>query len=193
PNSFSVAVKTNSAPFFLATPSNRTVAPLVALTITNTASDNDLPPNNLSYSLLNPPSGATITNGIIRWTPSPAQDFTTNAITSVVTDDGIPPFSATNSFIIGVNDSPLLSVSSSALVLEGCPPTNNAADPGETVTMLFALRNTGLGSTINLVATLLETNGVVAPSSPQTYGVVGASGVTVTQSFTFTASGSCDG
>src|SRR5206468_1472716 len=47
--------------------------------------------------------------------------------------------------------------------------------------------NTGLGSTFNLVATLLEIGGVIAPGAPQTYGVVVAGGGAVTQAFTFTA------
>jgi len=169
-NSFSVTVKTNSPPFFLATPANRSVLPLAALTITNTAGDNDLPPNNLTYALLNPPDGVTLTNGIIYWTPSSGQNHSTNLITTTVTDDGIPPFSATNSFTIIVSDSPVIVLNSSALVLESCPPTNNAVDPGETVTILYTLKNSGLGNTTNLVVTLLETNGVIAPSGPQNYG-----------------------
>jgi len=74
--------------------------------------------------------------------------------------------SATNSFTVFVNSDPVVVLDSTSLVVEGCTPTNNAIDPGETVTMLFSLKNTGLGNTTNLVVTLLQTNGVVSPSAP---------------------------
>src|SRR5207237_6259162 len=61
---------------------------------------------------------------------------------------------------------------SSALTVETCAPTNNAIDPGETVTMLFGLKDIGSGNTTNLVATLLPTNGIVSPSAPQNYGAL---------------------
>src|SRR5208283_4081775 len=63
----------------------------------------------------------------------------------------------------------------------------------ETVTVLFALKNTGVANTTNLVVTLLPTNGVTAPSAPQAYGVVVAGGAAASQPFTFTALGTCGG
>ena len=86
---------------------------------------------------------------------------------------------------------PLLASDSTILVSESCLPTNNAIDPGEAVTVLFALKNLGPGNTTNLVATLLPTNGVISPSGPQTYGSVVASGAAVSRPFTFTAAGIC--
>ena len=70
-------------------------------------------------------------------------------------------------------------------------PTNGAIDVGETVTVVFYLRNAGNVGTANLVATLLATNGVVPvfPNSPQTYGSLLPSGFPVGSNFTFTASG----
>src|SRR5262249_22980346 len=47
--------------------------------------------------------------------------------------------------------------------------------------------------TTNLVATLLPTNGVSLPSGPQNYGALLAGGASVSQPFTFTASGNCGG
>ena len=79
------------------------------------------------------------------------------------------------------------------MVAEGFVPTNNAIDPNETVTVLFALKNVGAANTTNLVVTLLPTNGVTAPSGPQTYGVLVAGGAAVSQPFTFTALGTCGG
>ncbi len=60
-------------------------------------------PRTLSYSLLDPPKGATIdTNGIITWSPGAAAVPRTNMITTVLTDNGIPPLYETNSFTVVV-------------------------------------------------------------------------------------------
>ena len=59
------------------------------------------------------------------------------------------------------------------------------------MTVLFDLKATGTNNTVNLVATLLATNGTVAPSGPQSYGVLVAGGAAVGQPFTFTANGTC--
>lgn len=84
---------------------NYTVAELATLEVTNAATDIDLPPDNLSYTLLSSPSGAAIDgDGVITWTPSLSQGPSTNTITTVVIDDGVPPQSATNSFLIFVRD-----------------------------------------------------------------------------------------
>ena len=75
------------------------------------------------------------------------------------------------------------------LVSEGCPTSNSAIDPGELVTVSFSLHNPGPAMT-DLVATLLPTGGVIAPSGPESYGAVAADG-TVARDFSFTASGTC--
>jgi uncharacterized repeat protein (TIGR01451 family) len=86
---------------------------------------------------------------------------------------------------------PALTLDSTALVAEGCSTPNNAIDPGETVTVNFALKNVGSSPTTNLVATLLATNGVTLPSAPQAFGALAAGGAAVTRPFAFTAAGSC--
>jgi hypothetical protein len=69
------------------------------------ATDAGVPSQKLSYSLLNGPSGATIDDaGLLNWTPSEAQGPSTNEVTIVITDDGSPSLSATNSFRIIVNE-----------------------------------------------------------------------------------------
>ena len=177
---------------------NLTIAPLANLIVTNTAIDSDVPTNALTYALTGP-AGATIdTNGIITWTPTLGQDLTTNVFTTVVTDfcpgaTNALHLSATNSFTVVVNSQSALVMDSTALLAEGCLPTNNAVDPGETVTMQFALRNTGVVNTTNLVATLLASGGVTLPSAPQNYGSLLGGGPAVPQPFTFTAAGSCGG
>ena len=94
----------NTAPV-LPTQSNRTIAALTPLSVNNAASDLDLPPQLLLYQLIAPPAGAAIdVNGVITWTPSAAQALTTNLITTVVTDNGSPALSSTNSFQVMVTN-----------------------------------------------------------------------------------------
>jgi hypothetical protein len=190
----------NNAPT-LPAQSNRTIA-FTTLTVTNTATDTNIPAATLTYLLTvtnaaGIVTNATIsTNGIITWTATSAQDQTTNVFTTIVSNFNAiavnaQRLSATNSFTVMVNGKPVIVTNSTSLVAETCVPTNNAIDPGETVTVLFSLKNTGLVSTTNLVATLLETNGVSSPSAPQTYGVLVGGGAPVGQTFTFTANAAC--
>lgn len=88
---------------------------------------------------------------------------------------------------------PYVSPAGATLLAEGCPATNGVVDPGEVVTINFGLQDVGTALTTNLVATLLATNGVVAPSATQTYGALAAGGAVVNRAFSFMASGSCGG
>jgi hypothetical protein len=84
--------------------STKTIAVLATITMTNTATDSDIPVNTLTYVLTTAPAGATIsTNGVITWTPSTAPS--TNTITTMVTDFNpwavnAQHLSATNSFTV---------------------------------------------------------------------------------------------
>src|SRR5207248_980491 len=95
---------------FLPAQTNRTINELTTLTVTNTDTDSDIPPNSLSYSLSISSSGGPVHNanisaqGIITWTPTEAQGPSTNTLTTIVTDNGSPPLSATNTFIVVVNE-----------------------------------------------------------------------------------------
>src|SRR5204863_196339 len=104
-NSFTVTVnEVNTAPV-LTGQTNRTINELTTLTVTNTATDGDLPANILAYQLVSPPTGASISaSGVISWTPSEAQGPSTNTFTTIVTDNGAPALSATNSFTVTVNE-----------------------------------------------------------------------------------------
>src|SRR6185436_12548409 len=84
---------------------------------------------------------------------------------------------------------PVISTETATIVSETC--TNAAIDPNETVTLNFALKNVGLADTVNLVATLVETGGIINASSPQTYGALTAGGGSVSRSFTFTVTNPC--
>ena len=92
----------NTAPV-LPQPNDRTITEGNLLIVTNTATDAQSPPQVLAYTLLNQPAGATIdTNGVIRWQPSESQGPGNYTITTVVTDNGTPPMSDTNSFKVTV-------------------------------------------------------------------------------------------
>ncbi|HWW00693.1 MAG TPA: Calx-beta domain-containing protein [Candidatus Acidoferrum sp.] len=84
-------------------------------------------------------------------------------------------------------DGSLIVPAGTALLSESFSPPNGSIDPGETVTILFAFRNSAGTNTVNLVATLLATNGITSPSGPQTYGVLAVHGPSVSRPFTFTA------
>src|SRR4029077_5446294 len=95
----------NNPPTFTSTPPNRTINELTSLSVTNPATDPDLPPQTITYQLLSPPAGATIdSNAVITWTPSEAQGPGTYTIRTVATDNGSPPKSVTNSFTVTVNE-----------------------------------------------------------------------------------------
>src|SRR5262249_18290443 len=95
-NNITVTVnEVNSAPV-LPPSTNYTINELTMLTVTNTATDSDIPANVLSYSLVAPPAHASIdTNGIITFTPDEAQGPGVYPLTTVVTDNGTPNLSAT--------------------------------------------------------------------------------------------------
>ena len=60
-------------------------------------------------------------NGVITWTPTEAQGPGTNVFETVVTDNGVPALSATNSFTVTVletNTAPVLGVVSNQTVVE---------------------------------------------------------------------------
>ena len=90
------------------------------------------------------------------------------------------------------NDGSLISAAGASLISES-GPVNGVIDPGEQVTLWFALRDTVGVNTTNLVATLLSGNGVAAPSGPQSYGALQVGGASVSRQFTFTASGTNGG
>src|SRR5437762_6492925 len=70
-NSFTATVNDVNSPPVLADQADRTIAELTTLKVTNTAADEDLPANVLTYQLVSPPTGASIdSSGVITWTPN---------------------------------------------------------------------------------------------------------------------------
>ncbi|HEX7860004.1 MAG TPA: putative Ig domain-containing protein [Verrucomicrobiae bacterium] len=104
-NSFTIIVReVNSAPT-LGTVSNRNLDEATDLNLPNPATDSDLPANALTYVLTEGPTNATISaTGTISWTPTETQGPGTFVFTTVVTDNGAPVRSATNSFTITVTE-----------------------------------------------------------------------------------------
>lgn len=108
---FAVIVIATNTPPMLAAIADRTIHALMTLTITNSASDPDVG-ETLSFSLdAGAPSGANIgaANGVFVWTPDESQ-IGTHDITVRVTDNGVPPLSATQSFVIVVEPRPVLTI-----------------------------------------------------------------------------------
>ena len=87
---------------------------------------------------------------------------------------------------------PVIVAAGASFLTESCPPGNGELDPAERVTLGVQLRNTGPAPSASLVATLLEADGVAAPTAPASYGRI-ASGQTVSQPFTFTVARPCGG
>jgi hypothetical protein len=103
---FSVTVsEVNNAPTFAAV-ADRTVNEGSALSFTIAASDQDLPANTLTYSLVSAPSGASINaaSGLFSWTPTEAQGPSTNQITVRVADNGAPSLNTVTNFTVIVNE-----------------------------------------------------------------------------------------
>jgi len=177
---------TNTLPVWLITSlPPQTLNELTTLLVTNTANDSDLPPQTLTYTVtmlvdtnvmiangwpLNyattNPSPVVNNNGVITWTPGEAQGPGVYIITAVVTDNGVPPLSATNSFIVTVNETnlpPVLNLPPDTNIVEFVAFTAQATatDPDLPPNPLtFALVNgpAGLTVTTNGVITWTPTN-----------------------------------
>ena len=98
-NNTNLVISGNSLVFDYSPP-DRPVIANTLMTVTNSAHAISGATNALTYQLVSPPSGATISsNGVITWTPSSAQAAQTNPIITLVSDGSS---SATNSFKVTV-------------------------------------------------------------------------------------------
>jgi hypothetical protein len=174
-NSFTVTVnEVNTAPALPSQP-DRTLVGLKTLTVTNTASDDDIPANALSYSLTttrlednSPVPNASIgANGIITWTPTVDQLGSTNRFITIVTDNSA---GATNSFTVilrHANTTPALPVVPTQMVYELTPlaVTNSATTSSPDATLSYSLVSPPSGMSI-------DASGVIrwTPDSAQSPG-----------------------
>ena len=131
--SFNVTVlKTNHPPVFLPA-SNYLAQVLIPLRVTNVVTDPDIPTNHITFGLMGAaPKGTRINKftGLVIWTPSRAQARSTNSISVVATDNGLPALSATNTFQVMVED--YLELSLGRLVIRA----------GQTGSVLITVTNT---------------------------------------------------
>lgn len=108
---FQITVTESNQPPALAAISDRTIHAGSLVSITNTATDADLPANVLSFALEPgaPPTAAIGSgDGIFMWQTDETHAGTTNSITVRVTDDGVPPLSDTKSLQIAVLERPTI-------------------------------------------------------------------------------------
>jgi hypothetical protein len=94
----------NNPPVLAAIP-NQTIAVGTSLVITNRATDPDSPPQVLTFSLgAGAPTNATINpaTGVFNWRTATAAQLGTNIFTVIVTDNGQPQLSASQSFSVVV-------------------------------------------------------------------------------------------
>ena len=97
-----VVVKSNTAPV-LSPIANFTINDGDLLNFTCTAADLDCPPNAVTFTLASgAPAGAAINpvSGLLTWTPTAWQAPSTNLISIIATDNGVPPLSATQQFTV---------------------------------------------------------------------------------------------
>jgi hypothetical protein len=107
-------------------PSNQVVSVGGYFSITNAATNSN-PAAVMTYTLLEAPSGAVITNDVITW-PSAGPAGLAARFTTLVTDDSIPPVSATNTFTVFVSPFPSITnvtVTATNTVIGWTAPTND--------------------------------------------------------------------
>jgi uncharacterized repeat protein (TIGR01451 family) len=124
----------------------------------------------------------------------PATGLYTNVAS--VTNASTDPVSTNNSaslVITAVNPQPNIIVAGATLLPGGLTSANGAINPGETVSVSFVMTNNGSAGTSNVVATLLSSNGVTPLSGSQSYGALLPGGVSRSNTFTFSASGTNGG
>jgi hypothetical protein len=164
-----------NSPPVLAPIANKTVFEGELLSFTATATDSNLPAQQLTWSLESgAPAGAIIgaNDGAFGWIPTEAQGGTNYNISVRVADNGSPSLSATQSFAVTVlktNNVPTLSIPGDGVVNEGALFTFTAVAtdsdlPAQQLT--FSLEPTGLPTG----AAIGATDGVFAWTPSETDG-----------------------
>ncbi len=108
------------------------------LSFTVTATDDDDPPQQLTFSVVGAPAGVTLDahTGAFSWTPTEAQGPGVYTMTVWVTDDGVPRRSDAETFRVTVNEV------NSAPTLE--PIADATVDEGQTLAFTVAAADTDL-------------------------------------------------
>jgi uncharacterized repeat protein (TIGR01451 family) len=155
-------------------------------------------------------AGAVVSNNAIDWpatsvssgssyiisnvikAPTLLAGVRTDSLFSTISVFGQPGDPNTNNNVVTLQtiaEPPTVTVTpAGAILLSGNVQQNDGSvHPGETVTVQFALQNTGTVPTTNLVATLQDSGGVTLASGPQTYGVLSPGAPPTSEQFSFTA------
>lgn len=78
------------------------------LSITNTVTDPGQAGSQISVSVVGSPPGVVAkvvgTNIIVRWTPNAFQAGTTNIVQLVISNNGVPPLTTTQTFLVSIGD-----------------------------------------------------------------------------------------
>ncbi len=173
---FSIVINEINTPPVLTLPPDTVTSELVALSLSATATDSDIPTNALRYSLVSGPEGLTVSPaGAIAWTPTEAQGSNVHLVEISVTDTNAhavnaKELSVTNSFSITVNEvnvAPVLVPPPDQIVLEetSLSLTNSVIDsdlPPNAFT--FELLSAPTGMTIN------SANGVITWTPTESQG-----------------------
>ncbi len=146
----------NLAPVLTAIPA-QTIPETQPWTYQLVASDADLPANTLSYTLLSPPTGMTVTGsgGLISWTPTQAQGPNTYNVTVLVSDNGSPSRSATRTLTVSVTEMTTNVVD----LVSGIAVTNTTRYTNGIVADIYRLNVTGTPSKLLFEAFNLSGDG----------------------------------
>ncbi len=157
-NADAVTFVTSNLPPVIAPVANRVTPPDSSVSLQVMAAD----PNGdrLVYSLASSPATAVInpTNGVFHWLPTRALAETTNYVTVVVTDNGLPPLATNQTFALIVQDFLELSLGETNVQAgqSAAIPVTLASDAGVT-NLSFAVQ----------VPENLLTNWSLIPTAPQ--------------------------
>src|SRR5207247_2076755 len=101
----------NATPVLSNVPATATIPELAAYTFTATATDGDLPPQSLTFSLLSAPSETrrAASSGVVSWTPTEAQGPGSYSVTVRVSDGTANTDAAIALTVTEVNAAPVLS------------------------------------------------------------------------------------
>ncbi len=183
----------------LANISNQSVDELSTLSFTATATDSDIPVQNLSFFLINAPAGASITNaGVFSFTPTESQGPSSYTFDIAVVDNGAGLLGDSQSITVSVtevNQSPILSVIGNQSVdeLSTLSFTASATDTDLPVQSLtFSLSGAPTGATISTTGVFSWTPSEAQGPGSYTFDVIvsdnGAPSLTDSETITVTVS-----
>jgi alpha-tubulin suppressor-like RCC1 family protein/subtilisin-like proprotein convertase family protein len=146
------------------------------LTVMNKGTDSN-PSATLTYSFTNFPSTApapapVMNNGVITWTPASTNASGEYKFTTVVTDNGTPPLSATNAFTVFVMPPPSIQstiVSSTNVTFHWTAPTNDLFQVEWTTNLVGSIVWHTLPPTITSLTTAFTFTDTNAPVAMKFY------------------------